>query len=86
MALPDARVAIHDWIELEYRDPDTNQGVAGAGYEIHMEGGTTLSGVLDDQGRARHENVQRKKVLKVIYKPRQADKDEPALAHRRLLG
>jgi type VI secretion system secreted protein VgrG len=85
-ALPDGTSTIKDWIELDYRDPDSGQGVAGAEYEIHLEGGAMLSGVLDGQGRAHHENVQRKRVLKVVYKPRQADKDKEAAAHQRLLA
>jgi type VI secretion system secreted protein VgrG len=86
MALPDGTDVVKDWIELDYRDPDMNQGVAGAPYEIHLEDGSTLTGVLDAQGRARHDNVLRKKVLKVVYPPRNADKDKVTAVHQHLLG
>ena len=86
MALPDGVVAIHDWIELDYRDSDSEQGMADTDYEIHLEDGVVLKGLLDKQGRAKHENVQRKKVIKVVYLPRKADKDKDTAVHRKLLS
>jgi type VI secretion system secreted protein VgrG len=86
MTLPNGTSTIQDWIELDYRDPELNQGVAGVDYEIHLEGGAVLAGVLDEQGRGRHENVLRKRVLKVVYKPRKPEKEQKVAAHKRLLA
>jgi type VI secretion system secreted protein VgrG len=58
------------WIALQYLDPETNRGIAGAEYEIHFTGGPTLTGTLDQDGKARHENVLNKPVKKILYKPR----------------
>ncbi len=73
------------WIALYYVDPATAEPMAGAEYEIHFDGGPTVAGKLDDQGRARHENVLDKPVRKVIYKPRPAKKDDEAEALHALL-
>jgi type VI secretion system secreted protein VgrG len=86
MTLPNGTSTIQDWIELDYRDPELNQGVAGVDYEIHLEGGAVLAGVLDEQGRGRHENVLRKRVRKVVYKPRKPEKEQKFAAHKRLLA
>jgi len=69
--LPDelAQEAQH-WIALQYLDPETNEGIAGAEYEIHFTGGPMLTGKLDQDGKARHENVLNKSVKKILYKPR----------------
>lgn len=58
------------WIALHYLDPDTGEDIAGADYEIHMDGGPTITGTLDANGKARHDNVLNKPVKKVIYKAR----------------
>jgi type VI secretion system secreted protein VgrG len=58
------------WIALHYLDPETNEGIAGADYEIHFAGGPMLTGTLDQDGKARHENVLNKPVKKIVYKPR----------------
>jgi type VI secretion system secreted protein VgrG len=84
--LPDGTVQIQDWIGLDYRDPETGEGIASAGYEIHFKGGPVLSGDLDKQGVARHDNVDRKEVLKVVYKPRPPDEDKPYPPLDELLG
>ncbi len=67
-----------NWIALDYLDPETAEGIAGADYEIHFEQGPVINGTLDDNGKALHENVLNKPVKKVIYKPRTPDKDKPA--------
>ncbi|CAH0246902.1 Actin cross-linking toxin VgrG1 [Massilia sp. Bi118] len=59
------------WIALHYLDPETNEGIAEAEYEIHFAGGPVLTGTLDKNGKARHENVLNKPVKKVLYKARQ---------------
>jgi type VI secretion system secreted protein VgrG len=64
------------WIALHYLDPEIGEGVAEAEYEIHFEGGPVLTGQLDANGQARHENVMNKKVRKVIYKPRPPKKEK----------
>lgn len=60
--------------------------MADTDYEIHLEDGVVLKGLLDKQGRAKHENVQRKKVVKVVYLPRKADKDKDTAVHHKLLS
>jgi type VI secretion system secreted protein VgrG len=74
------------WIALHYVDPSTGEGLAGADYEIHFEDGPTVTGKLDAQGKARHENVLDKPVKKVVYKPRPAKEDEEAAALDELLS
>jgi type VI secretion system secreted protein VgrG len=58
------------WIALQYLDPETTEGIADAEYEIHFTGGPMLTGSLDQDGKARHENVLNKPVKKILYKPR----------------
>jgi len=69
------------WIALHYLDPETNEGIAGAEYEIHFAGGPMLTGTLDQDGKARHENVLNKPVKKILYKPR---KPAPSVSTTRL--
>lgn len=59
-------------------EPETGSGIAGTDYEIHFKDGTKLTGTLDDQGKALHENIERKQVTKVVYKPRKPESDKPA--------
>jgi type VI secretion system secreted protein VgrG len=66
-----------NWIALHYLEPETAEGIAAVDYEIHFEGGPVVSGTLDEQGKARHENVEKKPVKKVVYKPRTPDKEKP---------
>ncbi len=66
------------WIALNYLDPDTGEGIDGAEYEIHFDKGPVVTGQLDADGKARHENVLNKPVKKVIYKPRLAKKEKTA--------
>lgn len=85
-SLPTGTTEIQDWIALDYRDPETGEAVPEAGYEIHFEGGPVLAGTLDAQGKAHHENVERKTVKKIVYKPRTPDTDKPVSPLDRLLG
>ena len=66
------------WIALHYVDPDTSQGVPGVPYEIHFDSAPTITGTLDENGKARHDNVTDKPVKQVIYKPRKPGDDDPA--------
>ena len=65
---------------------DAGEAIAAAEYRIHFEGGAILAGTLDSQGKARHDNIDRRQVKKVEYKPRQPDSDKPASPLDRLLG
>ena len=58
---------IKNWIELDYRDPETRAGVANNGYKIFFKNGTTLAGKLDTNGFARHENIPPETIKKVVY-------------------
>jgi len=79
MTLPDesAKAPIH-WIALHYLEPETGEGIDAAKYEIHFEGGPVVTGTLDKNGKAHHENVMNKKVKKVLYKPRPPKKEKNA--------
>ncbi|MBA4054799.1 MAG: hypothetical protein C0490_08820 [Marivirga sp.] len=66
-----------NWISLNYLDAEIGEGVAEAEYEIHFEKGPVLTGTLDKDGKARHENVDNKPVKKVIYKPRKPRQEKP---------
>jgi type VI secretion system secreted protein VgrG len=76
--LPDGTSAENNWIALHYMEPETGSGISGADYEIHFKDGAKLTGKLDDQGKALHENIERKQVTKVVYKPRKPERDKPA--------
>jgi type VI secretion system secreted protein VgrG len=55
--LPEGAIdKLPNWIEIQHRDAD-NQPFAGQGYKIFFAGGSVISGRLDDQGHAHHENV-----------------------------
>ncbi|QGZ37657.1 type VI secretion system secreted protein VgrG [Pseudoduganella flava] len=77
-SLPGQLTTEQNWIALHYLDPYVGEGIAAAEYEIHFEGGRVLNGKLDDQGQAHHDNVERKRVTKVIYKPRTPESEKPA--------
>ncbi|ENX12527.1 hypothetical protein F895_02901 [Acinetobacter sp. CIP 64.2] len=62
---------IKNWIELDYRDPETRKGIANNGYKIFFKNGTTLAGKLDANGFARHENVPPETIKKVVYEPQE---------------
>lgn len=65
------------WIALHYLDPEIAEGIPDVDYEIHFQNGPVVTGTLDQDGKALHENVENKAVKKVIYKPRQPDDENP---------
>ena len=76
-ALPTGKTEIKNWIALDYRDPETGEAISGAGYEIHFKNGSVQTGSLNAQGSARHDNIERDQVRKVVYKPRAPEDDKP---------
>lgn len=70
---PEAR----HWIALNYIDPDSAEGIPDVDYQIHFAGGPVLTGTLDKNGKALHENVANKPVKKVVYVPRKPIKEQP---------
>jgi len=83
-ALPEGVTKIPDWIGIDYRDPRTGAPIAAAQYEIHLVGGAVIGGALDESGKGVHENVQRKDVEKVVYKPRSPQSERPVSPLERL--
>ncbi|WP_260117423.1 DUF2345 domain-containing protein [Pseudoduganella albidiflava] len=75
--LPGELQTEQNWIALHYLESDGTVGISGAEYEIHFEAGPVLTGKLDEHGKAHHDNVERKRVKKVIYKPRAPDPEKP---------
>jgi type VI secretion system secreted protein VgrG len=65
------------WIALNYLEPETATGIAGADYEIHFKEGSIVAGTLDSNGKARHDNIDNKPVRKIIYKPRFPEEEQP---------
>jgi type VI secretion system secreted protein VgrG len=74
------------WIALHYLDPELAEGIPEIDYQIHFEKGPMLTGTLDKQGQARHENVLNRPVSKVVYKPRAPTKEKPHNPLEKLLG
>lgn len=74
------------WIALHYMDPELAEGIPDVEYKIHFEGGPVLSGTLDKDGQALHENVLNKAVKKVVYSPRKPKKEDPHNPLEKLLG
>ena len=64
------------WIALQYLDPELAEGIPEVEYQIHFEQGPVLSGTLDKNGQALHENVLNKPVEKVVYTPRKPIKEQ----------
>lgn len=58
-ALPDSAVKLDNWIEIDHRDADELPFV-GQAYKIFFAGGQIVSGKLDADGHARHDNVPEK--------------------------
>ncbi|WP_203225061.1 hypothetical protein, partial [Novilysobacter arseniciresistens] len=86
--LPDGAASTSEqqhWIGLHYLDPETGDAIDGAEYEIHFVDGPVISGTLDEKGRADHENVEKKEVEKVVYKPRVPEEDSPHAALEEIL-
>lgn len=73
--LPDSATNINNFIALNYRDASGNP-MADVGYKIKFEDGVVISGKLDQDGNARHDNVPPKPVS-VEYEERQPLKDKP---------
>ena len=74
------------WIALHYLDPESAEGIPEVDYQIHFEKGQILTGTLDEEGHARHENVLNKPVKKVVYKPRNPIKEKPHDPLEKMLG
>lgn len=74
------------WIALHYLDPELGEGIPDVDYQIHLEKGPVLSGTLDKNGQALHENVLNKPVKKVVYVPRKPTKEEPHDPLEKLTG
>jgi type VI secretion system secreted protein VgrG len=74
------------WIALHYLDPELAEGIPEVDYQIHFERGPMLSGTLDQNGQARHENVLNNPVKKVVYTPRKPTKEKPHNPLEKLLG
>ncbi|WP_312625528.1 type VI secretion system tip protein VgrG [Scandinavium sp.] len=62
-------------IALNFFD-QSNQPIAGAGYQITFEGGQVLQGELDEQGYALHKNVPNEDA-KVVYQLPEPQPDTP---------
>lgn len=75
-----------NWISLNYLDAEIGEGIPDVEYEIHFDKGPVLTGTLDANGKARHENVDNKPVKKVIYKPRKPKEEKPHDPLQTLLG
>jgi type VI secretion system secreted protein VgrG len=73
--LPDCASDIKNFIALNYRGVDGGP-MAGVGYKIKFEGGVVISGKLDQQGNARHENVP-EKPIRAEYEMREPKTDTP---------
>ncbi|PPE66714.1 hypothetical protein [Caldimonas caldifontis] len=58
--------------------------MAGQGYKIFFEGHVVVSGQLDTQGRARHDDVPAQ-ALHVDYEPRQPQPERPWPALREVV-
>ena len=73
--LPDGSSEIKNFIALNYRDAGGDP-MGGVGYKILFEGGVVISGKLDKDGNARHENVP-DKPIRAEYEERKPLPDEP---------
>lgn len=78
-------VDVKNWIELDFRDPETRKGIANNTYKIFFKDGTTLAGKLDTNGFARHENIPPETIKKVVYDT-QEGKEKIANPLEELLG
>jgi type VI secretion system secreted protein VgrG len=73
--LPNGATEIKNFIALNYRSVD-GEPMAGVGYKIKFEDGVVISGKLDQDGNARHENVP-EKPIRAEYEERDPLKDKP---------
>jgi type VI secretion system secreted protein VgrG len=72
--LPDGTTNLSNFIALNYRDPGGNP-MSEVGYKIKFKDGVVISGKLDGNGNARHENVPINPT-RVEYEERQPLKDK----------
>ena len=82
--LPDSTTQISNFIAVNYRDA-SGHPMADVGYKIKFEDGVVISGKLDKEGNARHENVPPKPVS-VEYEERQPLKDKPWQTLAEMIG
>jgi type VI secretion system secreted protein VgrG len=73
--LPDGISKISNFIALNYRAID-GEPMAGTGYKIKFADGVVISGKLDKQGNARHENVP-EEPISAEYEERAPLPDQP---------
>jgi type VI secretion system secreted protein VgrG len=73
--LPDGASEFKNFIAINYRDAGGDP-MAGVGYKIKFAGGAVVSGKLDKDGSARHENVPEKPVC-AEYEEREPLSDKP---------
>jgi type VI secretion system secreted protein VgrG len=59
---------MRNWIEAHHTDAE-GQPMAGQKYKAYFEDGSVISGALDAQGHARHDNVPGK-AMRIEYEPR----------------
>jgi type VI secretion system secreted protein VgrG len=73
--LPSGASEMKNFIALNYRDAGGDP-MAGVGYKIKFEGGVVISGKLDNDGNAHHENVP-EKPIRAEYEEREPLTDKP---------
>jgi type VI secretion system secreted protein VgrG len=73
--LPEGANEVKNFIALNYRGVD-GEPMAGAGYKIKFADGVVISGKLDQEGNARHENVP-DKPIRAEYEEREPMTDKP---------
>ncbi len=73
--LPEGTSKLVNFIALNYRDFDGDP-MAGVGYKILFADGATISGKLDDQGNAHHDNVPQKPI-RAEYEAREPLPEKP---------
>jgi type VI secretion system secreted protein VgrG len=83
-ALPQGTQKVPTWIEINHRDGD-GLPMAGQNYKVYFEGNQVISGKLDANGRARHDNVP-EKAARVEYEPRTPSEDKPWDALNKLVA
>jgi type VI secretion system secreted protein VgrG len=73
--LPNGESEFNNFIALNYRDA-SSEPMAGVGYKLKFANGVVISGKLDQNGNARHENVPDKPVC-AEYEERKPLPDSP---------
>lgn len=82
--LPSGQMAVHHWIGLHYLDAE-GLPMAAVKYTLRFSGGAAITGVLDADGRGRHEGVPNE-LAGVEYEARQPEAEAPAPEHAALLA